>query len=625
MIDTLRLSASALAAAIGLASSVAPVEPLVAQEVQQNEDASATFLKLADRHAAEILRVSPEFATQLGVGEEIAGPGYGARLTDFSPSGQRDVAALIERLRRELGSVDRRLLRGTAAITYDVMAAAYDLASRQNALGTGPASALGVLQPYATDQLFGPHVTLPRLFAAQMPIRNAAELATYLDRLENLDDAFLDVSEQLREDAERNAAPPRFVLEKVAEASREFAALSLEENPIFQSATAKIDALEDLTPQEWATAKKRLSSVLMSQVAPAMLDYAETASELAKDASDDAGVWRIKNGAGLYQIALDNYGADGLSADEIHTIGLDEVVRIHAEMDAILRAEGYDEGSVGDRMRQLAANPDFQYDNTESGKAQVLAILDGYVREAAERSVPAWFTSLPPQRIEVRRIPPLEENSASGGYYTPPTLDGSQPGIFWINLKDMRDWPAYTLKSLVYHEAIPGHHFQASTAQAIDAMPLIRNMVWFVDYGEGWALYTEALAVEMGLYEGDDLGNLGRLRMELYRAARLVVDTGLHHKRWSRGQAVDWMTDVTGESRESIIREIDRYAVWPGQATSYKIGMIKFQELRARAEKRLGERFNIRAYHDFVLSTGAVPMGVLSRLLDEWIDKQERP
>lgn len=619
----LRMTAAPLICAFLTTGALLPIQPLMAQEARSASNASAEFLELADRHASEILRVSPEFATQLGVGEDIAGEGFGSQLTDYSPAGQREVAALIERLRRGLDGIDRASLQGTAAITYDVMSAAYDLASRQNALGTGPASVLGVLQPYATDQLFGPHIALPRLFAAQMPIRNAEELATYLDRLEQLGGAFDDVSAQLVADAARSAAPPRFVLEKVAEAARQFADVSTDDNPIFQGAAQKIDALENLSAAQQESAKQRLASILSSQVRPAILNYAQTASTLAQSASEHAGVWRMKDGAQLYQIALDNYGADGLSADDIHAIGLAEVERIHREMDVILQGEGYSEGSVGQRMRQLAANPEYQFANTEESKARLLTILEGYIAEAAERAVPAWFTALPPQPVEVRRIPPLEEDSASGGYYTPPTLDGSQPGVFWINLKDMKDWPVYTLKSLVYHEAVPGHHFQASTAQSIDDMPLIRNMVWFVDYGEGWALYTEALAVEMGLYESDGLGNLGRLRMELYRAARLVVDTGLHHKRWSRDRAVDWMVDVTGESRESIVREIDRYAVWPGQATSYKIGMIKFQELRARAEDRLGERFDIRAYHDFVLSTGAVPMGVLSRLLDEWIARQE--
>jgi len=623
MKDRKKVIVRALALLVFASSNAAPVAPLAAQDAAEVESASAHFLEMADRHSAEILKISPEFASQLGVGEDIAGDGYGGRLADYSPAGQRETAALAERLRRELQTVDPDALSGTAAITYEVMIAAYDLASRQNGFGIGPASTLGVMQPYATDQLFGPHIGLPRLFAAQMPIRNRDELESFFARIEQLDEALDQVSRQLRADAERGAAPPRFVLENVASASRDFAMLVPTDNPIFTGVAPRIDALADLSAGDREAAKQRLSSILLFDVSPAMLRYAQTASELSLNASNDAGVWRLANGDEIYQTALDNYGADGLTAEQIHDIGLAEVARIHSEMDAILRDEGYSEGNVGERMRLLAANPDYQYADTDASKVEVLGILEGYINEV-ERRAPDWFTSLPPQSVEVRRIPPHEEGSASGAYYTPPTLDGSQPGIFWINLKSMGDWPVYTLKSLVYHEAIPGHHFQASSQLVIEDMPLIRNMMWFGDYGEGWALYVEALAVEMGLYEGDDLGNLGRLRMELYRAARLVVDTGIHHKRWGRDEAVDWMVEVTGEPRDSIVREIDRYSVWPGQATSYKIGMIQFQELRAKAEQRLEDKFDIRKFHEFVLSTGNVPMGVLARLLDDWIEEQDR-
>ena len=209
--------------------------------------------------------------------------------------------------------------------------------------------------------------------------------------------------------------------------------------------------------------------------------------------------------------------------------------------------------------------------------------------------------------------------SASGGYYTPPTLDGQRPGVFWVNLKDLRETPGYTLRSLAFHEGIPGHHFQASAALAIKDIPLIQTMLWFGDYGEGWALYAEALAHEMGLYEDDPLGDLGRLRMELYRAVRLVVDTGLHAKNWSRDRAITYMVEITGEPRAPIVREVDRYVVWPGQATSYKLGMLQIQRLRADAERALGDKFDIAAFHKVVLGGGAMPMAVLKAEVSRWI------
>lgn len=594
-------------------------KPLSAQSKVQITNTE--FLALADRHAAEIFQTSPEWATQMGVSAEIAGENFTRKLSDFSPKGNADLVELNQTLLAELEAIDPRSLSGTAAVTYEIMLHSYKLAARQNEYDMGVASVLWVNPPYAVDQLFGQHITLPRFFTSQIPITNREQLDDYLQRLEQLAAAITDVENLIKRDAQKGIVPPKFALDAVAKSAREFATPEAPVHPISVAASQKINALEDLSDAQKAEFKRRVITIVTDDIKPAFDAFSNSVEVLAESASDDAGIWRLPDGDKLYQIALENYGASGLTADEIHQIGLRDVERIHKEMDLILQDLGYYVGSVGSRMNSLSKNPEYLYPNTSEVKDGILRELEAYITDISTVA-PEWFEEIPPQPIIVKRIPVYEEGTSAGAYYTQPALDGSQPGIFWINLKDTADWPKYALKSLVYHESIPGHHLQLSIQQNISDMPLIRNMVWFADYGEGWALYTEELAVEMGMYDNDPLGNLGRLKMELYRAARLVVDTGIHDKRWSRQEAIDWMVETTGETTESITREIDRYSVWPGQATSYKIGMIKMQRLREKAETTLGDAFDIRKFHSEILNIGAVPMSVLERRMDEWIKSQ---
>jgi uncharacterized protein (DUF885 family) len=317
-------------------------------------------------------------------------------------------------------------------------------------------------------------------------------------------------------------------------------------------------------------------------------------------------------------MALNSYGGGGMSGEEIHELGLAEVARITAAMDAILKAQGLAQGSVAKRFEEIAARPGMVYPNTDEAKEQLLGELNAQVAGVMAKA-PEWFGAIPETAVEVRRIPVYEQNTSPGGYYTGPTLDGSRPGIYWINLKDTADWPKHTLKTLTYHEAVPGHHFQISLQRAIDDLPLIRNMMGYSEFSEGWALYAEQVAAEMGMYENDPLGDLGRLQSELFRAARLVVDSGLHAKQWTREQAIDYMVDVTGDTRASVTREIERYAVWPGQACSYKLGMIRINKLRDKARAELGDKFDIREFHDEILLTGSMPLPVLERKINQWI------
>ncbi|MEM1245924.1 MAG: DUF885 domain-containing protein [Acidobacteriota bacterium] len=617
------MSSSSFARAVSLSFFVFTSALLVGCEREGPRSApdrvESPVAELADRHAAELLASSPEWATQLGVSEALAGAGFGGRLADLSAEQQSLERQRVSRWLHEVRRLGEGPLGDEDRLTLELLEFVYELADRQNALGVGLPSVLGPVTPYAVQQLFGPHVDVPRLLTAQHPLRSDRDVRDWLKRLLAVPRLLDELATQAETDAAAGVAPPRVASQAVASASRALAAPS--QPPLLRSFSERLKAVE-LAPGARRAFERRARQAWEEEVAPAYVAFADRVEALEPESGDGFGLWRLADGAELYELALEYWGANGLSAEEIHRIGLEDVARIEAEMDRILTQEGLLEGTVGERMARLAGSPEHLVAETDEAKAALVASLQSHVDAVLERA-PSWFETVPSQAVEVRRIASHEEDSASGGYYTPPPIDGSRPGIFWINLKSSADVPVYTLKTLTFHEAVPGHHLQAAKALSVRGLPLLRHMLWFGDYGEGWALYAEALAAEMGLYEGDPLGDLGRLRAELYRAVRLVVDTGIHHHRWSRERAIETMVARTGESRASIEREIDRYAVWPGQAASYKLGMIQFQRLRARAERELGEDFDLRRFHEVVLERGAVPMPTLSRLVDRWIAQQE--
>lgn len=582
-------------------------------------DPSTAFFEMADRHASLVLREAPEFATSLGVSEEIAGEGYNARLGAYGFEGDQRARELNEEFLQELKGTDRAALSGTAAITYDVLKDAYELGARRNQFHFGGATTWGVGSPYSVTQLSGPHLFLPRLLLTQHPLDSKANIEAYISRLGEFGRVFDEVAESLGADAALGVTPPIFAIEGAINSINQFTAPAPAQNPLIATLQEKISSLEGVSDEERADYAARATALVETVVYPAYARLAAVLDSLKAQAGSDAGIWRLgEEGAAYYQLALNSYGAGGMTGDEIHELGLSEVARVTAEMDAILKSQGLTDGSVAERFEQLGAQPGMVYPNTDGGRNTLLSELNKQVA-AVMALAPEWFGEIPAQAVEVRRIPEYEQDSSPGGYYTGPTLDGSRPGIYWINLKDTSDWPKHTLKTLTYHEAVPGHHFQISLQRAIDDLPLIRNMMGYSEFSEGWALYAEQLAAEMGMYKDDPVGDLGRLQSELFRAARLVVDSGLHVKQWTREEAIDYMVAATGESRASVTREIERYAVWPGQACSYKLGMIRINALRKEAEEALGEDFAIREFHDQVLLTGSMPMPVLEKKIHAWI------
>ncbi|MEP6809100.1 MAG: DUF885 domain-containing protein, partial [Chthoniobacterales bacterium] len=342
---------------------------------------------------------------------------------------------------------------------------------------------------------------------------------------------------------------------------------------------------------------------------------------LPKTTTDD-GVWKLPDGAAYYAHLLRENTTTTLNPAEIHALGLAEVARIEGEMRVLLDANGFAGQPIAPALATLTKDPRFLYPNDDTGRAAALAEYTRLIDQALERSK-QLFSSIPKAKIEVRRVPEFKEATGPGAYYEGPAMDGTRPGIFYANLRDLSEEPKWSMPTLAYHEGVPGHHFQIATAQELKGLPQFRKLIPFTAYQEGWALYTEWLAKDAGWYEGDPFGDLGRLQAELFRAVRLVVDTGIHAQRWTREQAIAYMLEHTGMGEKEVTSEIERYIVAPGQACAYKVGMLKIQELRKRAQTELGDKFDQRDFHDVVLKNGALPLEVLEQQVNEYIARKK--
>ncbi len=342
----------------------------------------------------------------------------------------------------------------------------------------------------------------------------------------------------------------------------------------------------------------------------------ELQQQLLTKAPNDAGIWAQPNGAAFYQDAIAMLADTDLDADSIHQLGKDEVTRINAELDTLLSAQGYKSGSVAERIIQINNEPRYLYPDTDEGRMLVIADLNRYIDEITPK-LGDLFNQSPAYGIEVRSFPKSREASAPGGMYTAPSLDGSQPGIYWVNLRDIKAVPTLKMKTLTYHEVNPGHHWQIASNMEQADLPMLRRIAFFNTYTEGWGMYAELLAKEMGQYDDDPMSDVGRLKAELFRAVRLVVDTGLHYKKWTREQAIDYMMDVGALVKSDAVSEVERYMIWPAQALGYKLGMIKIVKLREQAQQQLGNNFNLKDFHDWILDGGAVPMTLLQKRVDK--------
>jgi len=558
----------------------------------------------------QLLLASPQTLTQLGLIDDTP--------LDFH-SGKLDIQTreheerMLERVRDARDGLDRygpRGLEGQELLTWKVTAWFLDDILRQ-----GEFEHSG----YRVNQISGVTVDLPQFLTDGHVIKSGRSAERYLQRLKEFGRVLREVKVRVEDDRANGVVPPDFVIEQALTGMRAFIKGGAASNPLVTTLPVKLDKVEGLAEADRSRMLAEATTIVQREVIPGYEAMIGLFEDMRKTANHDAGIWRIPNGEAIYAAALKSNTTTDLSADEIHQLGLSEVARIESEMLAILDAEGISGNTLFDRVNQLNTRADQLFTNDAAGRAQMLEYLKAF--DARVMAVaPKFFNTIPPQRLEIVRVPEYSQDSAPGGYYNPPALDGSRPGRFYINQKNTADNPKYGLATLMVHEGSPGHHFQLSAAQLIEGVPMLRKVLPFNAYAEGWALYAERIAkTDMGLYDQDRLGDLGRLQAEMFRAVRLVVDTGLHSKRWSREQSIEYMIAKTGMTEPEVTREIERYVVWPGQATGYKVGQLAMLRMRERAKRELGDAFDIKGFHDVLLMNGGMPLAVLEEAVSEWI------
>jgi uncharacterized protein (DUF885 family) len=565
---------------------------------------------LMDRALGQLFDNGPEFVTMLGLdtGERAEAR---SRLNDRSRAA---IEARHERDRQgfaELRRIDRNALTGLDAVNYDTWH--HYLETVVPTYGRFAYGTHGWPEPYTVSQLSGCYRSVPDFLDSRHPIAAASDAEAYLSRLSSFATQIDNETARIGHEYGIGVIPPDFVIDKTLEQLASAAAAPASESGLVTSLARR--AAERNIAGDWAA---RATRIVEGEVYPALARQADAVRNQRADAVHDAGVWRLPDGEAYYQYGLRYATTTSMSADEIHQLGLDQMAELSARADEIFRAQGMTRGTVAERMGALARDPAQLYPNTDAGKEQLLADLNAQMADMAER-LPRAFGRIPRAPVEVRRVPVAIEAGSPGGYYQPPALDGSRPGAYYINLRDTAEWPKWTLPTLTYHEASPGHHHQIALAQESTAIPMLRRLMSFSAYSEGWGLYAEQLADELGVYENDPYGRLGYIQSFMFRAARLVVDTGLHHKRWSREQAIRYMVESLGDQESSVTTEVERYCVWPGQATSYKVGQTRWLQLRESARERLGGRFDIKDFHDTALAAGGIPLAVLERVIEDWV------
>lgn len=488
---------------------------------------------------------------------------------------------------------------------------------------------------YPVNQMGGIQNELPSLMENSHKLKKKSDAEAYISRLSKFDTKFEQLIENLKIRERKGVIPPKFVIQRVVDEMKGFIGhrnssvkntdtlLSpVKSNILFTNFELKIKKLEELSTKEKNDYKKQVEEEIRTTVFGAyqkLIDYFE---QLYKKATTDDGVWKFPNGDAYYRHQLKQRTTTNLHPEEIHQIGLSEVARIKSEMQAILFTEGYTDSSktLGATIQELNKEERFLFPNNDKGRDM---ILDEYNRILSEISagLDHAFDIRPKAGLEVKRVPKFKEEGAAGAYYNSPAMDGSRGGRFYANLRNVHETVKFGMKTLAYHEGVPGHHFQIAIQSELQGVPIFRTIGLFTAYVEGWALYSEQLAWELGFYKNDPFGNLGRLQAEMFRAVRLVVDTGIHYKKWTREEAIDYMVENTGMTTTEVITEIERYIVWPGQACAYKIGMMKILEVRTKAKKALGDRFELKEFHNVVLKNGAVPLEVLDEIIENYIDK----
>ncbi|QBG34838.1 DUF885 domain-containing protein [Litorilituus sediminis] len=558
-------------------------------------------------------------ATMYGLSKDDIGYFANDKLEDFSPINEGNLRFELLTLSKQIAEFNLENPSTVDKTNQQVMQGLTRYFAGSPKFSIGYIDTWMGLSPFIVNQINGPLIDIPRTMQNDQPITNEQQALDYIARLNKFEPLMASIEAKQSFDTAQNWIPPKVTIEGALKYLRGFISVEPEQHVFVTVLKDKLNKGSDLSDAQQQKLVKQATDVVANVVYPAYQSITKATEKLLEKGRDESGIWAQPNGAAYYQDAIKQLGDSDLTAEQIHQIGLDEVKRISAEMDTILREQGYTEGSVGERMVALNEEPRFLYEDSDEGRAELLADINGYIAEMTTKMAPLFKTK-PKYEVEVKAFPVEVQDGASGGQYTAPAVDGSKPGVYWINLRDMKANPRFALKTLTYHEANPGHHWQVALNLEQDVMPFLRRIAPYNAYIEGWALYSELVAYELGMYDNDPFGNLGRLQAELFRAVRLVVDTGLHEKRWTREQAISYMSEKTGSAESDVTSEIERYMVWPGQALGYKLGMLKIVSLRDKAKQALGERFDLSEFHDVILLGGAVPMAVLEQNITQWIE-----
>jgi uncharacterized protein (DUF885 family) len=559
----------------------------------------------------QVLFEEPELLSSLGLVERFGITGHNAKLGDASPAHQQHYFDLAKKDLEDLHAYPLEKQTESQKLSTHILDWYLTREVEQEKYQW---------HNYPVNQLFGVQNEFPSFMASTHRLLAPRDCEYYRQRLIAVGKKFDQLLESLRVREEKGILPPRFVVEKVLTEMNNFVAQPAAENILATSFKERAAKITELTDEQRGAFQKKIETAITDNVYPAYHKLIDYLNALLPKTTTDDGVWKLPDGAAFYAHALRKSTTTSLNPDEVHALGLSEVARIEGEMRALLDANGYAGRPIGAAIEALRKDPRFLFPNDDKGRADALAEYKRLIDDAIERCRPLFATT-PKAKIEVRRVPVFKETTAPGAYYNGASLDRVRPGVFYANLRDMNELPRWGMRTLAYHEGVPGHHWQIATAQELKGLPQFRKLIPFTAYQEGWALYTEWLAKEAGWYDGDPFGDLGRLQAELFRAVRLVVDTGIHAKRWPREPAIAYMREKTGLGEKEVTAEIERYIVNPGQACAYKIGMLKIQELRKRAQTELGTKFDQRQFHDVVLKNGAVPLEILEEQVVAYIQK----
>jgi len=619
-------TAAAVTGSFALAGCSRDETEIVSKPVEKSVGSLASTVEdLLGKATDQVLRAYPESASSSGIDKDKY-KDLKSQLSDRSPAGQkkieRDVRDMLAKLQKIDTSSPDNGLSADQALNVEVVRTVFERGAEGFDFPFGDMALLNTNwsyrnSPYTVAQNTGAFVEIPSFLDSSHSIQSQDDVESYLDRMEAYAGQLDGETDRVRLEGEKNIVLPDFLLEKTLGQLRGARDKVAENWGLVNSIVERTGNMSSAQQDDYKT---RAIAISNDKIRPAIERQISALEAIAPKATSNAGVWAIPDGDDYYAWALKASTTTTMTPDEVHEMGLDELSKLQSRMDPILRSIGYTKGSVGERMTALGDDPKYHFAEGDVGRAEIMAFIDDRLKDIRAR-IPNAFETLVPGFLEVTRIAPEVEAGAPGAYGGPGSVDGTKPGHFWINLRTTKLHNKFSLPDLTYHEAIPGHVWQG---EYTFKQPLIRSLFAFNAYSEGWALYAEQIADELGVYDAEPVGQLGYLQSLAFRACRLVVDTGLHAKRWTREEANQWFVTNNGSNPEEVRGEVDRYCAWPAQACGYKVGHTAITNLRAKAKQSLGEKFNFARFNDALLLGGSVPMTVLEQIIDDYIEREAK-